>query len=268
MREAWAQISRPAHHPRVEHLASVLQASSRRPSFRPDRRSGGSSIDRFLVNISEQCEQIHDAVYAAYIVYDARAVVMHYSIRHVTRFRYSAPVRERDGCARSRARRPAGAALFPDRNQSARPALCLYRLSRKRRLSFQCDARTSWNCASTRRRRSRWLPFPVATRSVRSARMSALQRLQISGPIISASAAEPSKFAAPLRMRWRRFWPNTASQSPQGDPLTALRNKRSRGRRDLQRLPLSGREPIPEVHSPIVLALRQFSGAIGISRTS
>jgi uncharacterized alpha-E superfamily protein len=35
----------------------------------------GGTIDLFLANISAQCEQIHDAVYAAYIGYDAETVL-------------------------------------------------------------------------------------------------------------------------------------------------------------------------------------------------
>jgi uncharacterized alpha-E superfamily protein len=35
----------------------------------------GGSIDAFLANISAQCEHIHNAVYAAYISYDAEAVL-------------------------------------------------------------------------------------------------------------------------------------------------------------------------------------------------
>jgi uncharacterized alpha-E superfamily protein len=35
----------------------------------------GGSIDTFLVNISRQCEQIHSAVFAAYIAYDAETVL-------------------------------------------------------------------------------------------------------------------------------------------------------------------------------------------------
>ncbi len=35
----------------------------------------GGSIDTFLVNISRQCEQIHNAVFAAYIAYDAETVL-------------------------------------------------------------------------------------------------------------------------------------------------------------------------------------------------
>jgi uncharacterized alpha-E superfamily protein len=35
----------------------------------------GSAFDRFLGDITVQCEQVHDAVYAAYIAYDAGAVL-------------------------------------------------------------------------------------------------------------------------------------------------------------------------------------------------
>jgi uncharacterized alpha-E superfamily protein len=35
----------------------------------------GGTIDLFLTNITAQCEQIHDAVHAAYIGYDAETVL-------------------------------------------------------------------------------------------------------------------------------------------------------------------------------------------------
>jgi uncharacterized alpha-E superfamily protein len=35
----------------------------------------GGSIDAFLANVRAQCEQIHDAIYGAYIAYDAEAVL-------------------------------------------------------------------------------------------------------------------------------------------------------------------------------------------------
>jgi len=35
----------------------------------------GGTIDMFLTNIMAQCEQIHDAVHAAYIGYDAETVL-------------------------------------------------------------------------------------------------------------------------------------------------------------------------------------------------
>ena len=60
---------------------------------------------------------------------EERSILMFYSIRHVTRFRYSrARARKRDGAAHAAALgRAADASLLPDRHQSARPALCLYR---------------------------------------------------------------------------------------------------------------------------------------------
>ena len=70
---------------------------------------------------------------------------MFYSIRHITRFRYSAPVRESVMELRMQPRsegRP-DAAQLPDRDQSARPALCLYRSFRQRGLSLQRAARAS-----------------------------------------------------------------------------------------------------------------------------
>ena len=51
-----------------ERLAGRLKASV---DFGQIDELTGGSIDNFLVNITRQCEQIHDAVYAAYIAYDA-----------------------------------------------------------------------------------------------------------------------------------------------------------------------------------------------------
>ena len=91
---------RAARAPRAgcERLAGRLKAAV---DFGQIDELTGGTVDTFLVNVSRQCEQIHDAVYAAYIAYDAEAVLcgrapglMHYSIRHITQFRYSAPVRE------------------------------------------------------------------------------------------------------------------------------------------------------------------------------
>jgi uncharacterized alpha-E superfamily protein len=75
VREALAHVAPgapPARRAPCERLAGKLKAAV---DFGQIDDLAGSSIDRFLVNISEQCEQIHDAVYAAYIVYDAEAVL-------------------------------------------------------------------------------------------------------------------------------------------------------------------------------------------------
>ena len=72
-----------------------------------------------------------------------RRGLMFYSIRHVTRFRYSAPVRESvmELRMQPRSEGPQTLRSLPDRHQSARPALCLYRSSGQRGLSFQSAAR-------------------------------------------------------------------------------------------------------------------------------
>ena len=62
----------PARRVPCERLAGKLKAAV---DFGQIDDLAGASIDRFLADISKQCEQIHDAVYAAYIVYDAEAVL-------------------------------------------------------------------------------------------------------------------------------------------------------------------------------------------------
>ena len=45
-----------------------------RPEEIEELMSGGT-LDLFLTNIMAQCEQIHDAIHAAYIRYDAETVL-------------------------------------------------------------------------------------------------------------------------------------------------------------------------------------------------
>ncbi len=61
----------PSRRAICERLAGRLKASV---DFGLDDLEGGA-IDNFLVGITKQCEQIHDAVYAAYIDYDAETVL-------------------------------------------------------------------------------------------------------------------------------------------------------------------------------------------------
>ncbi|HTQ13139.1 MAG TPA: alpha-E domain-containing protein [Rhizomicrobium sp.] len=61
----------PQRRAACERLAGRLKASVDFGQF--DELTGGS-IDAFLVDITRQCERIHDAVYAAYIAYDAETV--------------------------------------------------------------------------------------------------------------------------------------------------------------------------------------------------
>lgn len=75
MRDALANVAPgapPARRAAVDRLAGRLGALV---DYGQMDELGGTSIDNFLVNISRQCEQIHDAVYTAYVVYDAEAVV-------------------------------------------------------------------------------------------------------------------------------------------------------------------------------------------------
>ena len=62
----------PARRALVERLAGRLKAAV---DYGDVGELGGASIDSFLVNISRQCEQIHEAVYTAYIAYDAETVL-------------------------------------------------------------------------------------------------------------------------------------------------------------------------------------------------
>jgi uncharacterized alpha-E superfamily protein len=62
----------PSRRAPCMRLAGKLKASV---DFGQIDELTGSSIDSFLVNITKQCEQIHEAVYTAYIAYDAEAVL-------------------------------------------------------------------------------------------------------------------------------------------------------------------------------------------------
>jgi uncharacterized alpha-E superfamily protein len=62
----------PARRAACERLAGRLKAAV--DFGRIDELIGGS-IDAFLVEITRQCEQIHEAVYRAYIAYGAETVL-------------------------------------------------------------------------------------------------------------------------------------------------------------------------------------------------
>lgn len=62
----------PARRAKCERLAGRLKAAV---DFGQIDEFTAGSIDAFLVNISRQCEDIHEAVYAAYIAYDVEAVL-------------------------------------------------------------------------------------------------------------------------------------------------------------------------------------------------
>jgi uncharacterized alpha-E superfamily protein len=62
----------PGRRAAVERLAGRLKASA---DFTQIEELMSGSIDRFLGDIARQCEQIHDAVYAAYIAYGAETVL-------------------------------------------------------------------------------------------------------------------------------------------------------------------------------------------------
>ncbi|MBI3676410.1 MAG: alpha-E domain-containing protein [Proteobacteria bacterium] len=62
----------PARRAQAERLAGRLKAAV---DFGQFDDLTGSSIDKFLEDISKQCEEIHNAVFSAYIVYDAEAVL-------------------------------------------------------------------------------------------------------------------------------------------------------------------------------------------------
>jgi uncharacterized alpha-E superfamily protein len=62
----------PSRRAVCERLAGRLKASV---DFGQIDELTGGSIDNFLVNITKQCEQIHEAIYAAYVAYDAETVL-------------------------------------------------------------------------------------------------------------------------------------------------------------------------------------------------
>jgi len=62
----------PARRAACERLAGRLKASV---DFGQIEDLIGGSIDVFLANIVQQCEQIHEAIYTSYIAYDAEAVL-------------------------------------------------------------------------------------------------------------------------------------------------------------------------------------------------
>jgi uncharacterized alpha-E superfamily protein len=62
----------PSRRAACERLAGRLKASV---DFGQIDELTGGTIDSFLVNITQQCEQIHEAVYTAYIAYDAETVL-------------------------------------------------------------------------------------------------------------------------------------------------------------------------------------------------
>ena len=75
MREALAHVALgapPARRAACDRLAGRLKASV---DFGQIDELMGGSIDSFLANVTAQCEQIHDAVYEAYIDYGAETVL-------------------------------------------------------------------------------------------------------------------------------------------------------------------------------------------------
>jgi uncharacterized alpha-E superfamily protein len=73
--EALAQVALaapPSRRAACERLAGRLKASV---DFGQIDELIGGTIDAFLANIAVQCEQIHEAVYDAYIAYDAETVL-------------------------------------------------------------------------------------------------------------------------------------------------------------------------------------------------
>ncbi|MBI1329120.1 MAG: alpha-E domain-containing protein [Alphaproteobacteria bacterium] len=75
MRDALARVAPgapPARRALCERLSGRLKAAV---DFGQIDDMTSDAIDAFLVDIVKQCEQIHDAVYAAYIGYDAEAVL-------------------------------------------------------------------------------------------------------------------------------------------------------------------------------------------------
>lgn len=61
----------PARRAACERLAGKLKAEI---DYAQLDDLGGEAFDRFLVSVTQQCEAVHDAVYAAYVAYDAGMV--------------------------------------------------------------------------------------------------------------------------------------------------------------------------------------------------
>ena len=95
MTEALARVAPgapPARRAAVERLAGRLKAAVDFGQV-DELMSGG--VAAFIADITKQCEQIHKALYSfVHHLWRGDGALMFYSIRHVTRFRYSAPVRE------------------------------------------------------------------------------------------------------------------------------------------------------------------------------
>lgn len=75
MRDALAHVAPgapPARRALCERLAGRLKAAV---DFGQIDELIGGSIDAFLVEVARQCEEIHEAVYAAYVVYGAESVL-------------------------------------------------------------------------------------------------------------------------------------------------------------------------------------------------
>jgi uncharacterized alpha-E superfamily protein len=66
-----AQGAPPSRRAICERLAGRLKATV---DFGLDEMAS-DAVDDFLIGVTKHCEQIHDAVYAAYIAYDAEAVL-------------------------------------------------------------------------------------------------------------------------------------------------------------------------------------------------
>jgi uncharacterized alpha-E superfamily protein len=75
MRDALAHVAPgapPARRALCERLAGRLKAAV---DFGQIDELIGGSIDAFLVEVTKQCEEIHEAVYAAYVAYGAESVL-------------------------------------------------------------------------------------------------------------------------------------------------------------------------------------------------
>ena len=180
---------------------------------------------------------------------------MFYSIRHVTRFRYSAPVRESVMELRMQPRSEGPQALRSFQiTTNPRAQLYAYTDHRRQRgLSFQCLARASKNCASRHKpswRSRAWRQCP--TRRICS--NGSATTATISATTISiCSSLRDSRVCSPALLK---FIAESGLEKPTGDPLT----RAEAAEHDHSTMPSNMKPGVTEVHSPIDHALKERRG--------
>ena len=178
---------------------------------------------------------------------------MFYSIRHVTRFRYSGPVRESVMELRMQPRSE-GPQTLRSFQISTNPRAQLYAYTdhwAMRSITSICCASMK-SCASRPRPRWKWAPFPLAGKA-RCPGMGPLQRFNLTDDHFDM--LEPSRFARPSP-ELLTFMKIADLEKPVGDPLTALQHPAARP----SMIPSTIESGITEVNSPIEMALDERRG--------